>query len=106
MIFWEDKNIYNNENNEYFKSFKENSLYKKLYSFELIRYDNLEEPFEFIIHHSNFNLIFIIISGDLYPEYYYELKEHIKFIKCLPIGTIFTSDSLTEILLKRKKNTI
>ena len=103
MIFWIDKNIYNNENNEYFKSFKENSLYKKLHSFVLIRYDNLEEPFEFIIHHSNFDLIFIIISGDLYPDYYYELKEHIKFIKCLPICTIFTSDSLKEILLKRKK---
>ena len=32
--------------------------FKKFNSFELIRYDN-------------FNLIFIIISGDLYPEYYY-----------------------------------
>jgi hypothetical protein len=69
IIFWIDANVYNVENKEYFKSFKENSLYKYLHSFEIFRYDNLEEPFEFIIKYSNFNLIFIIISGDLYPDY-------------------------------------
>ena len=103
IIYWIDTNVYNDENNEYFKSFKENSLYEKLHSFEFIRCDNLEEPFEFIIDHSDFNLIFIIISGNLYPDYYFKLKEHIKFIKCLPICIIFTSDNLKEILLKRKK---
>ena len=103
IIYWIDKNVFNDENSEYFKSFKENSIYKKLHSFELIRCDNLEEPFDFFINFSDFNLIFIIINGNLFPDYYYKLKENIKFIKCLPICIIFTSDNLKEILLKRKR---
>jgi hypothetical protein len=63
----------------------------------------LEDVFELLLNYINFKIVFIIISGRLYPDYYKELIRHIKFIKCLPICVIFTSDKLKKILIKRKK---
>ena len=100
-IFWIDKNVYNEENNNYLNSFKQNSRYKQL-DLPFYCFENLEEPFELIKNYLSFKLVFIIISGSLYPDYYYKLKEQIKFIKCLPICIIFTSDYLKDILLKKK----
>ena len=52
----------------------------------------------------DFKLIFILINGDLYPEYYYKLKNNIKHIKFLPICVIFTSCKLEENIIKRKSD--
>ena len=103
-IFWIDQNVYNSENRSYLKSLKENPLYAKLLlSFHFFCFDNLEDVFELLLKYINFKIVFIIISGRLYPDYYKELIRHIKFIKCLPICVIFTSDKLKKILIKRKK---
>jgi hypothetical protein len=72
-IFWIDENVQNVEKNKYFKSFKENSRYKQLH-LPFYCFDNLEEPFDLIINYINFKLVFIIISGSLYPDYYHILK--------------------------------
>ena len=101
-IFWIDKEVHNAENSKYFKSFKENSLYKQL-NLQFYCFDNLEEPFDLIMNYISFKLLFIIISGRLFPNYIYKLKNHIRFIRCIPICIIFTSDHLKEVILKRKR---
>jgi len=100
-IFWIDKNVHNAENSKYYKSFKENSFYKQLH-LQFYCFDNLEEPFDLIINYISFKLLFIIISGSLFPDYIHKLKEQIKFIRCIPICIIFTSENLKEIIIKRK----
>lgn len=99
-IFWIDKNVYNEENKNYFNSFKNNVLYKQMY-LKFFCFENLEEAFYLILNYIDFKMLFIIISGEFYPYYYYKLKENIKFLKCLPISIIFTSDDSKEIFIKR-----
>ena len=98
-IFWIDKNVHNAENSKYYKSFKENSFYKQLH-LQFYCFDNLEEPFDLIINYISFKLLFIIISGSLFPDYIHKLNEQIKFIRCIPICIIFTSENLKEIIIK------
>ena len=100
-IFWIDENVNNSENSGYFKLFKENSRYKKI-NLDFYCFYNLEEPFDLILNYINYKLLFIIISGRLYPDYYNQLKEWIKFIKCLPICIIFTSMDSQELFVKKK----
>ena len=99
-IFWIDKDVHNSENSGYLANFQQSPQYKKL-NLKLICFENLEEAFDLIVNYINFKLLFIIISGSLYPYYYYTLNNHIKYIKCLPICIIFTSNETKEILLKR-----
>ena len=101
-IFWIDKNVHNTENTKYFNSLKENSLYKQL-DLKFYCFDNLEEPFDLIMNYINFKLLFVIISGSLFPDYIHRLREQIKYIRCIPICIIFTSDYLKEIFIKRKR---
>ena len=101
-ILWIDENVNKSENISNLNFFKENPYNQLLLSFQLLCFDNLEEVYDLIFNYINFKIIFIIISGELYPDYYYKLKNNIKFIKCLPICVIFTSDELKEIFIKRK----
>jgi len=97
-ILWIDKNVNNSENMTYLKLLRENPRYEKL-CLEIICLEELEDAFNLIINYINFRLIFVIVSGSLYPHYYKQLKQNLKFIKCLPICIIFTSDKLKEIYL-------
>ena len=97
-IFWIDGKV-NPENDESFKEFL-----KELDSYEFKYFNNLEEPFNLIMK-NNFGLLFIIINGNLYQDYYYKLKENIKFIKCLPISIIFAPGDLKEKIFKREEDT-
>ena len=70
-IFWIDQNVHNSENSSYLKSFEENHLYSKLLlDLDFFCLDNLDDALELLFNYINFKLIFIIISGRLYPEYY------------------------------------
>ena len=102
-IFWIDQNVFSSENRSYLQKFKENPLYKNLLlSLQFICFNNLNFAFNTLLR-LHFKIIFIIISGRLYPYYYNELNKHKKFINFLPICVIFTSDKKKEILIKRKK---
>ena len=63
----------------------------------------MENAFDLILNFIKFKLLFIIISGKLYPIYYQRIKESIKLLRCLPICIIFTSPELKKIYIKRKK---
>ena len=98
IILWTDKNVNNNENITYIKFLKENSYYEKLH-LDIICFEEIEDAFNLLYNYINFNLIFVIVSGSLYPLYYQKLKQNLKYIKCLPICIIFTSDKLKDIYL-------
>ena len=103
LIFWIDKKVYNSENSSYLKSFQKDPIFRQLLSsLQFICFDNLKDALDLILNYINFKIIFIIISGSLYSDYYYNLKEIKKFIKCLPICVIFTSNDF-KIILKEKK---
>ncbi len=61
-------------------------------------YDSLEEGFNYI-KNLNFETVFIIVSGKLYPKYYKMLNENLFYLKCIPITIIFTSSKFKKILL-------
>jgi len=92
------------KNKEYIDSLKDLFL-KELISFEFACFNNLEEPFNLILK-DNFRLLFIVISGSLYQDYYYKLKENIKLIKCLPISIIYAPGDLKEKIFDRKDTSI
>ena len=99
-IFWIDKNVNNSENTNYLKQLKGDQRYEKL-SIDLICFEELEDAFYLLRNYYDFDfrVVFIIVSGSLYPYYYQILNQNLKFIKCLPICIIFTSEKLKEIYL-------
>ena len=101
-ILWIDEKVFNFDNISYFKSFKENPYYNKL-NLKIFCFDNLDDALDLILNYIKFKLLFIIISGKLYPIYYQIIKENIKFLQCLPICIIFTSPELKAIYTQRKK---
>ena len=62
----------------------------------------MEVAFDFILSCVNFKLLFIIISGRLYPDYFQLLNKNIKFVRCLPISIIFTSHRIKNIFISQK----
>ena len=101
-LFWIDKNINNQENKGYAKKLKDNP--KNLKELTFLYFDNVEQPFELILNYIKFKIMFVLISGSLYSDYYHQLKNGIKFIKCFPICVIFTSEQLKEIYIKKEEN--
>ena len=91
----------NSENTSYVKYLKEHTLYKQ-FKLKVISFENLEVAFDFILRCVNFKLLFIIISGRLYPDYFQLLNKYIKCIQCLPICIIFTSHRIKDIFITQK----
>ena len=106
FIFWIDKDINNFENSYYLELIQKDPFKQLLSSLKLICFEYLEEAFDVIVNYMNFKVIFIIISGSLYCDYYDYLKVFKKIIKCLPICVIFTSDRFKKILKERKERPI
>ena len=101
FILWIDAKINNKENTSYLKYIQEHELYKT-YNLKIIPFENLEIAFDFILSQINFKLLFIIISGRLYSDYFDLLKQKMNSIKCLPICTIFTSNKIKNALINKK----
>ena len=101
FIIWIDNKINNEENSSYLKYIKEHELYKT-FCLKIIPFDNLETAFDFIVSIINFKLLFIIVSGRLYSDYYDLLNQKLNLIKCLPICIIFTSNRIKNSLIKKK----
>ena len=68
----------------------------------IIPFENLEVSFDFILSQINFKLLFIIISGRLYSDYFDLLNKKMNSIKCIPIDTIFTSNKIKGALINKK----
>ena len=101
-VLWIDEKVFNFDNISYYKSFKENRYYNKL-NLKIFCFNNLDDAFDLTFKYIKFKLLFIIVSGKLYPIYYQRIKESIKLLRCLPICIIFTSPELKKIYIQRKK---
>ena len=95
-IIWIDENVFNEENQFYFKILKE-----KFPNIKITTFNDLEEGFENILK-LEFVTIFVIVSGRLYSQYYNKLKNNLNKIKCVPINIIFTSSHFKQILENNK----
>ena len=98
IIYWIDKDINNKENLQHQKYFK-----SQLGNFMLKTYKNIQEFFSEIIQ-IKFKIIFVVVSGDLYSDYYFELKKIRKELTSVLLTIIFTSKQFKKILLKEEEN--
>ena len=99
-ILWIDKNAKNEESQNFLKKLEENLQYTQIKNFNKICLNNIDKAFS-ILRTIKFKIIYIIISGELYPEYYHKMKRYKNFIKCIPICVICTTDELKNVYLKR-----
>ena len=97
-ILFINKNNDFSEYKTYFNYLKDNK-----YSIKIFYLDNLKDLFDLLLNYLCFKIIIVIISQELYPEYYNKLKIVKPFIKCLPICIILSSDKEKELLSINKK---
>ena len=98
-LFWIDQNIDSEENKRYMKKLKYNP--KNLKDLTILVFDSVDKPFELILNYIKFKILFVIISGSFYPDYYHKLNKSKKYIKCFPICVIFTSELFKEMYLNK-----
>ena len=100
-IYWIDKDINNNENkiDQQFFKYELN----KLNIFQLKAFDNMKDFLE-EIKIIKFKLIFVIISGNLYGDYYLELNRLKNDMTNIFLSIIFTSRDFKKILLNEEPN--
>ena len=97
LLIWIDTNIETEENQYYIKLLKSNKYLKLKY------YNNVNEAFNFILQEQP-KIIYIIVSGRDYPNYFHKLNENIKKIKILPICCIFTSEYMKQKYIHKEVN--
>ena len=102
-LLWIDKNSKNEESQNLLKKVEEDLQYNQINNFEKICLNNIDIAF-FLLKTIKFKIVYVIISGELYPEYYHKLKKYKNILKCIPICVIFTTDELKNIYLKRYRH--
>ena len=100
LIIWVDEHVKSKENQTLLKNLENNLQYKQMKNFEKICINNVQNTM-MVLKSIKFKIVYIIISGELYPEYYYELKKYKNILKCIPICSIYTTDELKNAYLKR-----
>ena len=102
-LFWIDKNSKNEESQKFLAEIEDNLQYIQIKNFQKICLNNLDDAF-FLLMKIKYKLVYIIISGDFYPEYYHRMKRYKNILKCIPISVIYTTDELKKIYLKRLRH--
>ena len=97
-IFWIDQDINNKENLNHQKYFKGN-----IGTYNLKVFNNIQD-FSDIIKTIKFKVIFVLISGSLYADYYMYLKNIKNELTNNLINIIFTSSNFKKILLNEEPN--
>ena len=88
VYIWIDKEIENEENKYHY-----NVLFKQK-NIDCKKFNNIEDGFDFLNNEeNNFKEIVIIISGRLFNEFYYKIKNNLDLIKCSPTIIVFTRKS-------------
>ena len=82
-IIWIDKNIFNNENQEYVKRLKKNFEHTILFT-------NVDSAIYYMKEKINFISPFLITSGSLYQELIAKFTQNMKDISVIPKFIIFT----------------
>ena len=100
LIIWIDKHAKSEENQKLLKNLQNNKQYQQMKNFEKICINNVQNALMILLS-IKFKIVYVIISGDLYPEYYYEVKKYKNVLKCIPICSIYTTDELKNAYLKR-----
>ena len=88
VYIWIDKEIENEENKYHY-----NVLFTQK-NIDCKKFNNIEDGFDFLNNkENNFKEIVIIISGRLFNEFYYKIKNNLDLIKCSPTIIVFTRKS-------------
>ena len=88
-LIWIDENSQNNT--KYIEEVEKNFTSLKTSNFSNVK-DGINE-----LKKINFGYCYVIISGQLYPQYVQEIKSEVKNLKCFPIVFIFTSKEMKKI---------
>ena len=104
IIFWIDADLNSKENIANHKHFKEKL--EKLGGYQLQLFKSTKDFYNFIKTKSvKFKIIFVVISGGLYADFYTELKNLKNSTTNIFLSIIFTSPTFKKILLKEQPNT-
>ena len=102
-ILWIDKDVKSEENKKLLDNLEDNPQYQQIKNFEFICLNNLNNAF-IVLKMIKFKIVYIIINGNLYPEYYYKLKKYKNLINCIPVSVIYASDDFKNVCLKRLRH--
>ena len=102
-ILWIDKDARNEKSQNFLKELDSNLQYVQIKNFVKICLNNVDNAF-FLLRKIKFKIVYIIISGEFYPEYYHKLKNYKNILKCIPICVIHTTEELKNIYLKRYRH--
>ena len=72
-ILWIDKDARNEKRQNFLKELDSNLQYVQIKNFVKICLNNVDNAF-FLLRKIKFKIVYIIISGEFYPEYYHKLK--------------------------------
>ena len=104
IIFWIDADLNSKENIANHKHFKEKL--EKLGGYQLQLFKSTKDFYNFIKTKSvKFKIIFVVISGGLYADFYTELKNLKNSTTNIFLSIIFTSPTFKKILLEEQPNT-
>ena len=94
-LVWIDAKVNNSENNGY------QAILKKDYGLNIETYDKAEAGIK-ALEKIQFESIFVITSGTIYPEFFNYMKRTFKELRVVPFSIIFTSS--TKAFIDKHKN--
>ena len=94
-LIWIDAKVNNNENKAY------QTKLKKDYGLNIETYDKAENGIK-ALEKIQFESIFVITSGTIYPEFFKYMKRTFKELRVVPFSIIFTSS--TKAFIDKHKN--
>ena len=90
-LYWVDFSWDDSYNRDAYQRFKSNK-HLKLLTFKEIN------PFFEEIKKLGYEVIFVLIRGRLYQDYYFKLKELKSTLTCTPVGIIFSNSTYKKVL--------
>ena len=90
-LYWVDFSWDDSYNRDTYKRFMSNEHLKLLTFKEL-------NPFFEEIKKLGYEIIFVLIRGRLYQDYYFKLKELKSTLKCIPVSIIFSNSTNKKVL--------
>ena len=97
-LIWIDLNIESLENQKFFESISQRFPY-----LNIIKFKEFKHALYYILK-IQYKIVFVIISGRFYNDFFNSLNANLDKIFCIPISIIYTSEKMEKIFLGKEKS--